>query len=74
MILNIQHCFEQLATKRNSHPHLCSMWERYLLCNKPSKNDLYMCSKAVKHMDTLPDITPQQAYVMYSMLSLFFNK
>lgn len=70
---NIQECITLLETKKNSHPHLTDMWTRYLFQKKPEKRDLILCKKAVRHMDSLPDITPEQAFIIYSMMSLFFG-
>lgn len=71
--MKIKSCFELLELKNKSHPHLCAMWQSYLLSRKPSQADLHNCVKATKQMETLPDVTPKQAYILYSMLRYFFN-
>jgi len=70
---DLQDCIKLLDTKKRSHPHLTDMWTRYLFQKKPTEQDLRMCRQAVRHMEQLPDVTPKQAFIIYSMMSFLFT-
>lgn len=72
-MMSLEDCIKQLDSKKKTHPHLTDMWIRYLFQKKPTNQDLIMCRKAVGHMDNLPDVTPQQAFIIYSMMSFLFT-
>jgi len=70
---SIQECINLLDSKKESHPHLTNMWTRFLFQKKPTKRELILCKKAVHNMNSLPDVTPEQAFIIYSMMSLFLS-
>jgi len=72
-MISLVDCIRLLDTKKQTHPHLTDMWTRYLFQKKPTHHDLKMCSQAVKHMEHLPDVTPKQAFIIYSMMSFLFT-
>lgn len=72
-MMSLEDCIRLLDSKKQTHPHLTDMWTRYLFQKKPTNEDLKMCRQAVKHMKHLPDITPKQAFIIYSMMSFLFT-
>jgi len=60
--------FNQLETKQTTHPILCRLWKTHLIHKlEQLKQELENCNKTIQLMDTIPDLSPEQALLLYNL-------